>query len=61
MRWKKMIKYKGDVTSIDNLEDALELFARNEIWVRVTNKAKKDPYGKGLRKEFFGEIKNDNV
>lgn len=47
-----MIKYRGDVASIDNLEDALELFARNEIWVRITNKAKKDPYGKELRKAF---------
>ena len=49
-----MIKYKGDVASIDNLEDALELFARNEIWVKVSNKAKKDPYGKGLKLAFFG-------
>lgn len=53
-----MIKYRGDVASIDNLEDALELFARNEIWVRITNKAKTDPYGKGLREAF--KIKEDN-
>jgi hypothetical protein len=49
----KMIKYKGDTTSIDNLEDALELFARHGIWVRITNKAKKDPYGQGLKEAFF--------
>jgi hypothetical protein len=55
-----MIKYKGDVASIDNLEDALELLARNEIWVRITNKAKTDPYGKGLREVFFKEAKNEN-
>ena len=55
-----MIKYKGDVASIDNLEDALELFARNEIWVRVTNKAKVDPYGKELKKAFFKEVKDDS-
>ena len=55
-----MIKYKGDVASIDNLEDALELFARHEIWVRVTNKAKTDPYGTELRKAFFKEAKNEN-
>ena len=54
-----MIKYRGDVVSIDNLEDALELFARNEIWVRITKKAKTDPYGKELRKAFFKE-KNDD-
>lgn len=50
-----MIKYRNDVVSIDNLEDALELFARNEIWVKITNKAKTDPYGKGLREAFFKE------
>ena len=55
-----MIKYKGDVASIDNLEDALELFARNEIWVRVTNKAKVDPYGKSVRQAFFKEVKDDS-
>lgn len=55
-----MIKYRGDVASIDNLEDALELFARNEIWVRVTNKAKTDPYGKGLREAFFKEVDDEN-
>ncbi len=54
-----MIKYKGDVVSIDNLEDALELFARHEIWVRITNKAKTDPYGKGLREAFFKEEKDE--
>lgn len=54
-----MIKYKGDVVSIDNLEDALELFARNEIWVRITNKAKTDPYGKELRETFFGKEKGN--
>lgn len=54
-----MIKYKDDVVSIDNLEDALELFARNELWVRITNKAKTDPYGKGLRQAFFKEKKDD--
>jgi len=56
-----MIKYKDDTASIDNLEDALELFARNGIWVRITNKAKKDPYGKGLKEAFFKETKNDNI
>ena len=56
-----MIKYKDDTVSIDNLEDALELFARNEIWVRLTNKAKKDPYGQRLKEAFFKEIKNDNI
>ena len=61
MRWKTMIKYKDDTASIDNLEDALELFARHEIWVRITNKAKTDPYGKGLKEAFFKETKNDNV
>jgi hypothetical protein len=55
-----MIKYKDDTASIDNLEDALELFARNEIWVRITNKAKKDPYGQGLKEAFFKEVTNDN-
>lgn len=54
-----MIKYRGEVASIDNLEDALELFARHEIWVRVTNRAKTDPYGKELRKAFFKEAKNE--
>lgn len=54
-----MIKYRGDVASIDNLEDALELFARHEIWVRVTNRAKTDPYGKGLRQAFFKEKKDE--
>lgn len=56
-----MIKYNGDTTSIDNLEDALELFARHEIWVRITNKAKKDPYGQGLKEAFFKEVTNDNI
>lgn len=54
-----MIKYRGDVASIDNLEDALELFARHDIWVRVTNKAKTDPYGKEVRKAFFKEDSNE--
>ena len=54
-----MIKYKGETASIDNLEDALELFARNGIWVRITNKAKKDPYGEGLRQTFFKGEKNE--
>jgi len=54
-----MIKYKGDVASIDNLEDALELFARNGIWVRITNKAKEDPYGQGLKEAFFKGKEND--
>ena len=54
-----MIKYKGDTCTIDNLEDALELFARNGIWVRITNKAKKDPYGEGLRQAFFKEAKDE--
>ena len=58
MRWK-MIKYKGDTCTIDNLEDALELFARNGVWVRITNKAKKDPYGEGLRQAFFKEAKDE--
>jgi selenophosphate synthetase-related protein len=53
-----MIKYKDDTASIDNLEDALELFARNGIWVRLTNKAKTDPYGKGLKEVFFKGIKD---
>ena len=61
IKGKTMIKYKDDMASIDNLEDALELFARNGIWVRITNKAKKDPYGKGLKEAFFKEIKNDNI
>ena len=61
IKGKTMIKYKDDTASIDNLEDALELFARHEIWVRITNKAKTDPYGKGLKEAFFKEIKNDNI
>jgi len=56
-----MIKYRGDVASIDNLEDALELFARHEIWVRVTNRAKTDPYGKELRKAFKIKEANDET
>jgi len=48
-----MIKYQEDTTSIDNLQDALELFAKHGIWVRITNKAKKDPYGQKLRETFF--------
>ena len=60
MRWKTMINYKGDTTSIDNLEDALELFARHGIWVRITNKAKTDPYGKGLKEAFFKGTKNED-
>jgi selenophosphate synthetase-related protein len=55
-----MIKYKDDTASIDNLEDALELFARNGIWVRITNKAKADPYGQGLKEAFFKGIKDEN-
>jgi hypothetical protein len=55
-----MIKYKDDMASIDNLEDALELFARNGIWVRITNKAKKDPYGQGLKEAFFKGTKNED-
>ena len=55
-----MIKYKGDVASIDNLEDALELFARNGIWVRITNNAKTDPYGKEVKEAFFKGAKNEN-
>lgn len=54
-----MIKYKGDTASIDNLEDALELFAINGIWVKITNKAKKDPYGQGLKKAFFKGEKDE--
>ena len=54
-----MINYKGDTTSIDNLEDALELFARNGIWVRITDKAKTDPYGQGLKEAFFKGKEND--
>lgn len=54
-----MIKYKGDTCTIDNLEDALELFAKNGIWVSITNKAKKDPYGKTLRQIFFKERNHD--
>jgi hypothetical protein len=53
-----MINYKDETASIDNLEDALELFARNEIWVRITNKAKTDPYGQGLKEAFFKGIKD---
>jgi hypothetical protein len=60
LRRKVMIKYKGDVASIDNLEDALELFARNGIWVRITNKAKTDPYGKEVKEAFFKGAKNEN-
>jgi hypothetical protein len=56
-----MIKYKGETASIDNLEDALELFTRHGIWVRITNKAKADPYGKGLKEAFFKEVTNDNI
>ena len=57
-----MIRYKRDGTqTIDNLEDALELLGRNEVWATITNKAKLDPYGKGLREGLFGEIKNDNI
>lgn len=55
-----MIRYRDEVASIDNLEDALELFARHEIWVRVTNRAKTDPYGKGLREAFFKEVKDED-
>ena len=55
-----MIKYKDDTASIDNLEDALELFARNEIWVKVTNKAKKDPYGQRLKEAFFEGKEDEN-
>jgi hypothetical protein len=54
-----MINYKDDTASIDNLEDALELFARNGIWVRLTNKAKTDPYGQGLKEAFFKGAKNE--
>jgi hypothetical protein len=54
-----MINYKDETASIDNLEDALELFARNGIWVRITNKAKTDPYGKGLKEAFFKGKEND--
>lgn len=50
-----MIKYRDDVASIDNLTDALELFSRHGIWVKITNKAKKDPYGDELKKAFFKE------
>jgi hypothetical protein len=55
-----MINYKDETASIDNLEDALELFARNGIWVRITNKAKTDPYGKGLKEAFFKGAKNED-
>jgi hypothetical protein len=54
-----MIKYKGDVASIDNLQDALELFARHGIWVKITNKAKQNPYGQRLKEAFFKEKKNE--
>jgi len=54
-----MIKYKGDIVSIDNLQDALELFARHEIWVNITNKAKKDPYGQRLKEAFFKGKENE--
>jgi len=54
-----MIKYKGDIASIDNLQDALELFARHEIWVNITNKAKKDPYGQRLKEAFFKGKENE--
>jgi hypothetical protein len=54
-----MIKYKGDVASIDNLQDALELFSRHGIWVKISNKAKKDPYGQRLKDAFFKEKKHD--
>ena len=54
-----MIKYKGDVASIDNLQDALELFARHGIWVKITNKAKQNPYGQRLQEAFFKEKKNE--
>ena len=50
-----MIKYKGDITSIDNLTDALELFSRHGIFVKITNKAKTNPYGDKLQKAFFKE------
>ena len=56
-----MIKYKGDTCTIDNLEDALELFARNGIWVRITKKAKKDPYGEGLKQAFFKGEKYETI
>jgi len=52
-----MIKYDGEVSKIDNLTDALELFARHGIWVSISNKAKKDPYGDKLRKAFFKEVR----
>jgi len=48
-----MIKYKGDIASIDNLSDALELFSRHDILVKITNKAKTNPYGDELKKSFF--------
>ena len=51
-----MIKYKGDTASIDNLGDALELFAKHGIWVSISNKAKRDPYGERLRLAFFKEV-----
>jgi hypothetical protein len=55
-----VIKYKRNGTqSIDNLTDALELLSRNAIWVTITNKAKKDPYGEELRKAFFKGEKDD--
>lgn len=55
-----MIRYKRNGTqTIDNLEDALDLLARNDIFVSITNKAKLDPYGKGLREAFFGKEKGN--
>jgi len=54
-----MIKYKGDTSTIDNLSDALELFAKHGIWVSITNKAKKDPYGERLKQAFFKGKKDD--
>ena len=54
-----MIKYKGDTCTIDNLTDALELFAKHGIWVSITNKAKKEPYGDKLIKAFFKGDKHE--
>jgi len=55
-----MIRYKRNGSqTIDNLEDALELLARNEVWATITNKAKLDPYGKGLREGLFGKEKGN--
>ena len=56
-----MIRYKKNGTqTIDNLEDALDLLARNDVLVSITNKAKLDPYGQRLREAFFwkGERKS---